>query len=240
MAANVTLGEMKTRTRELADMQTSNQAQAFVTDAELVRHLNRGVKQLYQKLIIARGDEYYAKSTTFPSVAQQANYALPADFMQLLMLAVTDGQLVIPVPKFTMKQWADLRYLQNVTSNDMSVFRYRIVGPNIEVRPQPTSAQYTFTMYYLPAATSLALDADTFDGINGWEDWACYNAAIDMLNKEESFEQAQSLLLQQKQLEGQIDALAGARDASMPERFGDVERDWYTPNFTYLRNDWNY
>lgn len=240
MAANVTLGEMKTRTRELADMQTSSQSQAFVTDAELVRHLNRGIKQLYQKLIIARGDEYYAKSTTFPTVANQANYALPADFMQLLMLAVTDGNVVVPVPKWTMKQWADLRYLENVTSNDLTLYRYRLVGPNVEVRPTPVTAGYTFTMYYLPAATTLALDSDTFDGVNGWEDYACYNAAIDMLNKEESFEQAQSLLVQKQQLEDQINALAGARDASLPETVGDNMRDWWQPNNLYLRNDWNW
>lgn len=240
MAANVTLGEMKTRARELADMQTSNQSQAFITDAELVRHLNRGVKQLYQKLIIARGDEYYSKSTTFPSVANQATYALPADFMSLLMLAITDGQIVRPVPKFTMKQWADLRYLQNVTNNDSSVLRYRIVGPNIEIRPQPSSSSYTFTMYYLPACTTLVADGDSFDGINGWEDWAVYNAAVDMLNKEESFEQAQSLMLQQRQLEDQIAALAGARDASMPETSGDTMRDWYSASYVNLRNDWNW
>lgn len=239
MAANVTLGEMKTRTRELADMQTSSQSQAFVTDAELVRHLNRGIKQLYQKLIIARGDEYYAKSTTFPTVASQANYALPADFMQLLMLAVTDGSIVVPVEKWTMKQWADLRYLQNVSSNDLTLYRYRIVGPNIEVRPEPTTSAHTFTMYYLPAFLSLTMDGDTFDGINGWEDWACYNAAIDMLNKEESFEQSAALMAQKQQLEDQISALAGARDANLPERVGDTMRDWWEPSLNYLRNDWN-
>ena len=240
MPATVTLSELRQRARDLADMQTSNQAQAFVTDAELDRTLNRALKQLYQKLIISRGDEYYAKSTTFPAVANQATYAVPTDFMALLTLAVTDGTRVIFTPKFNFKQWHELKYLENLSSNDLSFYRYRLVGPNIEIRPAPKLATHTFTLYYLPAFTPLVNAGDTFDGVNGWEDWACYTAAIDMLTKEESLEQAQLLAAQRNELDSQIAALAGNRDAGMPEVVSDSMLDWTTYSARRLRNDWNW
>lgn len=240
MTATATLSEMRTRARDLADMQTSNQAQAFVTDAELDRYLNRHLKQLYQKLIITRGDDYYATSSTFATVAGQATYALPATFMALLNVSVTDGTRVIMVPRFNLKEWANLRYLQNLTSNDMGLFRYRLMASNIEVRPAPVTAAYTFTLHYLPAFQPLVNAGDTFDGVNGWEDWACYGAAIDMLNKEESLEQAQALMLVRQQLDAQIDALAGNRDAGMPEVVGDVMRDWLDLGVYGRRNDWRW
>jgi hypothetical protein len=240
MPATVTLSELRQRARDLADMQTSNQAQAFVTDAELDRTLNRALKQLYQKLIIARGDEYYAKSTTFPTVANQATYSVPSDFMALLTLNVTDGTRVIFTPKFNFKQWHELKYLENLSSNDLSFYRYRLVGPNIEIRPAPKLTTHTFTLYYLPAFTPLVNAADTFDGVNGWEDWACYTAAIDMLTKEESLEQAQLLAGQRNELDAQIAALAGNRDAGLPEVVGDSMLDWTTYSARRLRNDWNW
>ncbi len=63
---------------------------------------------------------------------------------------------------------------------------------------------------------------------------------IDMLNKEESLEQAQALMLVRQQLDAQIDALAGNRDAGMPEVVGDVMRDWLDLGVYGRRNDWRW
>lgn len=244
MPATVAFSAMMTRVRELADMQTSNEAQAFVTDAELKRALNRNLKQLYQKLIIARGDDYYANRVTFSLTAGQAEYALTlyvaADFMQLLGVDISDGTRVIPVPKFILKEWADLKYLENLNTNDLGMFRYRLKGQFMEVRPMPRTGNYTLTVHYLPAFTELVNAGDTFDGVNGWEDWACYGAAIDLLNKEESFEQAAALQAMRATIDGQIDALAGARDAGRPEFVGDIMRDWNDLGVYYRRNDWRW
>lgn len=240
MAANVALSELRQRARELADMETSAQASAPVDDTELNRRVNSALKQLYQRLIITRGDDYYAKSHAFPTVANQAVYAVPADFFQLLNVSVTDGSNHRDVHRWGMKDWSALRQLeQGGASSAIENYRYRIVGQSFEVRPQPTTAAHTFTIYYLPAFSPLVNDADTFDGVNGWEDWACYTAAIDMLTKEESFEQAQALAAVRAAIEKQIDTLAGARDAAMPERVQDVRKDWATTRRMWSRNNWN-
>lgn len=232
MSANISLLDMRLRARELADMQTSNQAAAFVTDAELTNGVNRHLKQLYNLLIIARGDEYYAATTTFAIGGSNANLPLLVpSFMALLALSATDGRRVVWVPKFNLKQWAALVYQQNTSKAELDDYRYRLMGSNLEIRPAVTNATHSFTLHYVPAFVPLALDGDVFDGVNGWEDWAIYGAAIDMLNKEESLEQANGLMAQRAQLEQQISKLAGARDAGMPEVVGDTMRDWdsYAP-----------
>ena len=236
MSANVSLLNMRLRARELADMQTSNQAAAFVTDAELTNAVNRHLKQLYNLLIIARGDEYYAATTAFAIGGSSANLPLlvPA-FMALLSLSATDGRRVVWVPKFNLKQWAELVYQQNTSTAELDDYRYRLMGNSLEIRPGVVNASHSFTLHYIPAFVPLVLDGDVFDGVNGWEDWAIYGAAIDMLNKEESLEQANSLMAQRAQLEGQITKLAGARDAGMPEVVGDTMKDW--DNYSQ-RNRW--
>jgi hypothetical protein len=232
MSASVKLSALRARTRELADMETNDESTAFVKNAELDRHLNRHLKQLFQKLIISRGNSYYAKMATFASKANQASYGVgdgfPADFFELLGLYVTDGSSWYPVQLFGDKEWSDLRYLQQVTTPDLCEYRYQLFGNAIEIRPQPTGTAHSFTMRYLPAFVELVNPDDTFDGVNGWEDWACYGAAVDMLNKEESLEQAQALQQQRAILDGQISTLAGQRDAANPEVVGDTERDWFT------------
>lgn len=240
MPATATLAQMRERARDMSDMQTSSQSQAFITDAELDRIINRHLKSLYQKLITLRGDDYYATQTTFPSVANQATYAVPNNFFQLLKLIVSDGTRYWTVPRYNLEQWADLRYLQNVSSSDLTLLRYRLTGANIEVRPAPKTAGYTFTLFYLPAFAPLVNAGDTFDGVNGWEDWACYGAAIDMLIKEESMEQAAALQAQRQTLDQQIDALAGNRDAGRPEVVGDNMKDWADMGVYNRRNDWNW
>lgn len=241
MAAYVTLAEMRTRARELADMQTSNQAAAFVTDAELTRAINRNIKQLYQKLIIARGDDYYAQTTTIAVIGSGIILTLfSPPFMSLLSLSATDGTRVVWVPKFSLKQWAELKYLENVGVADLGMYRYRLMNDSLEIRPACNNASHSFILHYLPAFTPLVNDADTFDGINGWEDWACYGAAIDMLNKEESLEQAQGLMAQRALLDDQIEKLAGNRDAGMPEVVGDTMHDFGDYSARRLRNDWNW
>lgn len=241
MAANVTLAEMRTRAREMADMQTSSQAQAFVTDAELNRLINRHIKQLYNKLIAARGDDYYAVSTVVSILGSTITTSFfSPPFMQLLAVSVTDGTRVLWVPKFNLKQWPELKYLENLASSDLTFYRYRLMSQDIEIRPACKATNHSFTIHYLPAFVELVNDADTFDGINGWEDWACYGAAIDMLNKEESLEQAAALQAQRSTLDQQIDQLAGNRDAGMPETVSDSIMDWGMYGARRLRNDWNW
>jgi len=238
MAASVRLDELQPRVRELADMETSAASSHFVDDTELNRAINRALKQLYNKLILVRGDDYYATSATIATVANQAAYALPADFFQLLGVMAYDASgNYRDLPKWSYRDLADLMNLEVGSNSGLELYRYRLVSSNVEIRPQPTTAAHTLKYLYIPAMTELALAADTFDGVNGWEDWACYTAAMDMLNKEESYEQAAALAQKRAPLEQQIEALAGSRDAGRPDKVQDTRRDW--AGRRRRRNDWN-
>lgn len=231
MPANVTLAELRTRVRDLADMQTSNQASAFVTDAELDRTINRACKQLHGKLIIAHGDDYFAVSTS-GNFAGNISLFFIADFMQLVAFTATDGTRVVDVPKYTMKDIGRLQQLANTGgAPDLSQLRYRLQGSAlpggiISVLPLCSNPAYIWTVHYIKTFTPLVLPGDSFDGINGWEDWACYTSAIDLLIKEESLEQAQVLTGQRAVIDSQIDALAGSRDAGRPDVVGDTMQDF--------------
>ena len=240
MAATVALSELRQRARELADMETSAQASAFVDDTELNRRINSALKRLYNKLVILRGDEYYGKSTTIDTIDGQATYPLPSDFFQLLHMSVSDGTREYALAKWNFKDWSALKWTENTQTSDASFYRYKLMGTSFEIRPKPATAAHTFTIYYLPAFVPLVKDGDVFDGVNGWEDWACYTAAIAMLIKEESFEQANALERDRAMIDDQINALAGNRDAGLPEVVGDNIRDWGGYYGHRLFNDWNW
>lgn len=227
MAATVTLTELRARVREVADMETGAQSSHFADNTELDRAINRALKQLVNELTIARGDDYYATSTTTTTVAGTATTGLPANFFQLLKVLVTDGSSWHTLDRWELEELAELRAMESA-GGGASIFdyRYRVIGANIEIRPVPTTSSHTLHIYYLKVFPALVADADTVDGINGWEDWAVYTAGADLLNKEESFEQARELLRQRAVLDRQIKALAGSRDAGRPYTIQDVRGDW--------------
>jgi hypothetical protein len=44
-----------------------------------------------------------------------------------------------------------------------------------------SSSAYDYLLWYLPVHADLTADADTFDGMNGWEDWVVFNAVSRLL-----------------------------------------------------------
>ena len=91
--------------------------------------------------------------------------------------------------------------------------------------PAPDTASHTIHVHYLKTFVDLEKAEEEFDGVNGWEDWALYGVAIDLLTKEESLEQAAALASQRAVLEAEITALAGNRDAGEPATVQDTRRD---------------
>ncbi len=233
MAASVSLDEMRTRVRELANMEAQF-ASDFVTDDEIRRRLNEGLKQLYDMLIVARGEEYYLSTAAIALTTGTNSYALPADFYQGSTVVVTDGSNYHQMRTWEANELA--RMLQTQTQGGSAIYalRYRFQGSNITVYPSPQTG-WTITLLYIPAMTELVNAADTFDGVNGWEQWAVLTAAIGCLIKEES--DASALMAERAVIEEEIKKLAGARDASRASRIVDVRGDWY--NYYWAPWGWN-
>lgn len=232
MASTKTLGEMKLRGQQLADMVYSS----FISDTEWTAMANDAIQQLYDMLIIARGQEYFAEADeSLQTVAGKREYPLPLDFYQLCVayLKRSDGSV------HQMNTWENQEFplLLQMEGGSVSWYdvRYRIRGQNIYLMPAP-SETVSIGLLYVPAFKKLTNDNQVFDGINGWEQWAEHTMAIQALLKEES--DVAGLMMERDRIAGQINSLAAARDAGRPKRIVDVRRDWAGQDM-YFDLDWD-
>lgn len=219
-------------------METSN-ASAFCTDEEVTEYVNDGLQALYDLLVAARGHEHFASSTSFSTVVGTTDYSLPSDWMSTLKVLATDGGgTYIPVRQWTFDEYH--RLLTTGATGDAYTIKGRIQGSNLVLLPAPT-AVFTVSHVYIPIFTKLSSDSDTFDGVNGWEEYAVLHAAIAMLTKEESSEQAAMLGAELGRITTRIEKLADHRHATEPDVVQDLRLDGVgelPPRDWIARNGW--
>lgn len=219
----VTLAELKTLTRQRANMEKSQ----LVGDAELISYINGSATELYDLLVEKFQSDFYFKDYTFTTVNGQDLYALPTDFYVLQGVDLQMNQRVYPLRKFNFND----RFRQDITAfYDIEGFRtnlrYRLEGNNIRFNMKPIENQ-SFRIWYSPVCPKLVTDADTFDGVNGWEEYIIVDAAIKCKIKEET--DISELLVLKQALITRINGLAAQRDSAMPEVMTDVykPRGWW-------------
>lgn len=156
MPRTVTLAELRTWARQLADVEND----LNVTDAELTALANRHATELYDQLVDAGPPEYYAASTTVTTTPGTATYALPADFRSLVDVyaheSVDERRAIFPMGAGERGQYK-----------------------------APTGA-WTFTVEYIPTPSLLVSGSDTLDGVSGWEELIANLMARDVMVKRES------------------------------------------------------
>lgn len=217
MARSRTLGDMRSDVRLRADL-VGNQ---FVTDSELNEYLNQSIAELYDRLVGSRGQEYYATEQVITTTGVEG-YALPADHYETLYVELDDGGTRFRLGSYSFHQRAAL--IGSSASNPGRPAAFRIIAGNLTLLPAPT-AGYTIRHWYVPACQRLASDAATFDGIDGWEEYAIWRAVAYVQQKEQldpSF--ALSFVAS---LGGRIDRLAPFRATQNTERVTDVYRSGY-------------
>lgn len=227
MAANVTLLQMRTDARYRADMDTGAAA-AFASDTIVTRLVNQAVKRLYNKLIAARGGDYYAVRTTISVVPDTASYSLPADFMSLIALQMPHNGEFYDIGKYELREEVYLKGTH--VSNDPRAIRFRLQSQSVLFQPTPKVAAEV-VIIYVPTFTELSLDGDTFDGINGWEDWITYTVAIELRRKAKH--SVAELSAERAELDAEIAKLADHRDGQ-PAKIIDTRRDhaYWWPYYT--------
>jgi hypothetical protein len=233
MARARQLSDLVADIRHRANMESSR----FVTDKEVAEFLNQSIAELYDLIVAARGQEHFAASANLQSpstdgftVSGQDTYALPADFYELLGVDVAMDSDTIGIKPYMFVERNRYK-IAGLWSPVQPIF-YRLLAGNIKFIPVP-SGHYLVTTWYLPASQRLVgtYDANdmltsgtqTFDGYNGWEEYAVVDAAMKCLEKEES--DTSALMARKALLTGRINALAAQRDAGHPERVTDVTND---------------
>lgn len=154
MARTVTLLSLRTWARQLSDTENDRN----VTDTELTALANRHIPEVYDDLVAAGPADYYAASTPVTTVAGQIPYSLPSNFLSLMDVFVHESS-------------SERRSLPSMPNGT----RGRFQGP--------TSAGTELTLEYIPSAPVLALDADTFDGVSGFEELIANLMARDVIIK---------------------------------------------------------
>lgn len=210
------------RSRTLADMRSDVRLRAdvvgvqFVTDAEINEYLNQSIAELYDKLVGARGHEYYATEQTIPTTGSEV-YSLPSNHYETLYVELDDGGTRQRLGTYSFHERAKL-----IGTSALSPGRpiaFRLIGTGISLLPAPSSG-YTVRHWYVPACARLTLDADTFDGIDGWEEYAIWRAVAYVQQKEQldtSFALSFVAAIGQR-----IDRLAPFRATQNTERVTDV------------------
>lgn len=212
--ATVTLLELRTRARQRADME----ATGFIQDSELNTYINASYAELYDLLVSKYGSDYFvAPAHTFSTTANTETYALPTDFYKLLGVDC----------KINSSNWQTLRRFEFSERNlpqtwdiySTEFLRYRVFGSNLLFSPIPTSA-LQMRAWYIPLPETLVLDADSFSGVNGYEEYVVIDAAIKMLTKEES--DTSSLMFEKQAMKKRIEDMADSRDVGSPATISDT------------------
>jgi hypothetical protein len=214
----VTLASLITQTRQRADIEGSQ----VVTDSELTGYINSSIKELYD-ILVSTYEDYYLSETT-ATVTTGDSITLPTDFYKLRGLDYAEGSVYYPVLPFKFSQ----RNQQNVelfSATPAVKSRYRVQGSVIKLVPAAAAAG-TYRVWYIPRAAELSLTTDTFDGINGWEEFVIVDAAIKCMIKQELG--TQELEKQKKDLIRRIEAMAPNRDADAPACIKDNDEHMYS------------
>lgn len=207
MASTITLGELRDACKDRSDMQNSN----FISTSEWNRYINSASKELYD-ILVSKGLQYNIVKYTLAVDGVEDTFDLPSDFYKLEGVDYQINSKSRPMMNFN---FIDRNKYQD---NDLIV-RYRLVGEDkIMFTPRP-SAQ-TFSIWYIPAFEALSNDNETFNGINGWEEYVIVRAAIWALQKEES--DASDLKQDLMYLKQRIEEMSENRDQGLPGTVSDV------------------
>lgn len=231
----LSLGELRLLARQRADRVNSN----FVTNPEVNTYINQSLYELYDILTTVYEDYNVYGPILFQTDGTTYQYTLPNG---ILTFQNQTGGTITPPPFYKLlgvdcglalnsNAWVTLhkfnfnsrnRYVfPSISSTYLGVFnlRYRLVGNTLMFIPTPNAGQF-LRIWYIPRLTELLQDNDLCDGISGWTEYLIVDAAIKILQKEES---DVSILMAQKQaLIDRIQSSSMNRDAGMPDTISNV------------------
>lgn len=138
---------------------------ADLTPVVLNEIVNEGIAELWD-ILKSKRDDRLITSTVLPTVVGTASVTLPADFYELRNLLIADSN----APSgFTRLRAVALEVAHQYYRLYGRKYRYRLQGNLLFLHPTPQAIE-SLTVFYLPATPVLVLDADTFDGISGYEE----------------------------------------------------------------------
>lgn len=213
MAKTVTLTVLIDMVRKYGDLENDT---AFASDTEITLRLNRSIASLYEQMVNTN-EEYFVSSADTTTTSGTTDYAVHSSFYRLLGvdLSISSTEFV-SLPRFN---FAERNTRRSSGTNDDCV--YSLWGGYVRVIPAPPAGR-TLRIWYVPAYTTLSSGSDTFDAVNGWEEWVVLDTVIGIWQKEES--DTQDLERRQAMAWDRIMAAIGKRDSANPSTVLDIDR----------------
>lgn len=173
---------------DLADMRNSQFIdQESAAGSELIRYANMAYKDLYQQIILSK-EFYFTTTYDFTITNNVSSYALPTDFYKLdgVDLALDNSGRFLTLTPFMFKERNKFRSGLALTIAPYGqIFKYMIVGNNIQFIPLPSQTS-NIQMWYTPEPVTIASLADTLFLPIGGDEYMSLYIACAMLAKEES------------------------------------------------------
>lgn len=169
MARSVLGSEMIARVRYITDTENDT----HLSDPELYKLLTAAVPKTWDKILAHGLGGEFIKTATFTTVANQINYSLSASIWT-----------VAPAGAAAL---SDFYKVQTLYVNDgTGLFRpVNRVSPNEQYALHGPSTAIGMKLCYVPCAPTFSTGAESFDGINGWEEHAIQLVAIEVKKKKE-------------------------------------------------------
>lgn len=205
--------EMVLRLREA----TGTEGDGHVPDAELLRALTYGVSDTWDTLLSMGIGTEGVKNVSFLSVSGQQEYPIatvvPAlDFYQVsrMLTVQQDGTgRLIPVSRVNPSE------------------QYTLAAP---------TGAFSMKLYYFPKSPVFITGAETFDGVNGWEEHAIMCAAVHIKAKKE--DDAGRFLSRKRELEARMAVMSNRLRDEPPRivrRATQAQRGYCIPYTTSIR-----
>ena len=209
MSRTVTFTELQSRVRSIADQELNSN---FVDDTELEETINESVG-LWHSMVSAADPERFGATQSITGDGS-ASYSLPADYLASLGVDIQrNSTRWEPLDHYSV---TERHFFEETTTGD--AFGYRIFGDQLYLLPAPSSGAYRHL--YVTHADVLSAGGDTVDGVNGWETWIIYDAAIKLYIKEQA--DASQLMAERNKVEVEIRKAAQDRDFSNAGRVVDT------------------
>lgn len=213
MADTATASVLMTDVRNLTDTVNDN----HITDAYLLTLIDRSYGKMYRTIATQYESYFDTEDTSKSLIVGQRTYALPNNMLHLKGVDIVKGGDRIPLKRFRLGERSsytnDPRFIPFEADRQRSNYRYKTEAENLRIDPLPDTTEQLI-MTYVPRPTRITSSSDTFNVIAGFDDFIIYDAAIQVLAKQERDSSAMVALRQ--------DSYNGIISACSPREPGDA------------------
>lgn len=200
---------MLARLRQMTDAVSDT----HLTDPEMYAALTSAVAETWDLILSSGVGDEYVKKVSFNTQANVVEYPTATifsagDFYKISAIYVDEGQ-------------GQLRPLNRISPYEEQAYR------------APASI-IPIIAYYIPCAPTWSTGAESFDGINGWEEHTLNTAAIFVKAKKE--DDATTFRQRKRELEGRISTMAN-RSRGEPPRVVRKRRAQAMDNYAAWQNN---